>query len=107
MVNGWFTTAVKGADVAIVWPSSDGERWAAAVERDVSGALAARWSGLPRRAPQRDLVPDPPPQTATSGRHRRLDPTSIAAAMSAYARGVAGYRAPSTNHASRSLERPS
>ena len=103
-VNGWFTTPVKGADVTITWPRSDGERWAAAVVRDVSDAIAARWSGLPRRVPQRDLVPDPPPQTATRTRHRRLDPTRIAAAMSAYARGVAGFRVPSTNQASRSLE---
>jgi signal transduction histidine kinase len=107
MVNGWFTTARDGADVAIVWPASDGERWAAAVERDTSHANAAPWSGLPRRVPQPDLVPDAPVQGATSPRHRRLDPTSVAAAMSAYARGVAGYRAPPTNHASRSLERPS
>jgi len=106
-VNGWFTTALDGADVAVVWPTSDGERWGAAAERDVFDAGAARRNGLPRRVPQPDLVPDPPPETATSGRHRRLDPTRIAAAMSAYARGVAGFRVPSTNQASRSLEHPS
>jgi hypothetical protein len=107
VVNGWFTTALDGADVAVMWPTSDGERWAAAPERDVSDAGAARRNGLPRRVPQPDLVPDPPPETATSGRHRRLDPTRISAAMAAYARGVAGFRVPSTNQASPSLEHPS
>ena len=102
VVNGWFTTALDSADVAVVWPTSDAERWAAAPERDVFDASATRRNGLPRRVPQPDLVP--PPETATSGRHRRLDPTRIAAAMSAYARGVAGFRVPSTNQASRSLE---
>jgi hypothetical protein len=105
-VNGWFASALDGDDVAVMWPTSDGERWAAAPERDVFDAGAARRNGLPLRVPQPHLVPEPPPETATSGRHRRLDPTRIAAAMSAYARGVAGFRVPSTNQSSRSPERP-
>ncbi|GAB3874163.1 hypothetical protein [Dactylosporangium cerinum] len=50
-------------------------------------------SGLPVRAPQRHLVPGAavPSQVDRSNTPRR-DPSKVAAAMSAYARGVAGRR---------------
>jgi signal transduction histidine kinase len=96
MVSAWFKTALDGDDVVVAWPSSDGERWAAAIEPAASAATAATAAGLPRRVPQRHPVPDAPPSGETGGRpNRRLDPATIAAAMSAFAQGMAGHRAPS------------
>ena len=93
-VNGWFKTTLDGEDVVVTWPASDGERWAAAIDPIGSAATP---TGLPRRVPQPHLVPDTPPSgESEGGPNRPLDPTTIAAAMSAYARGVAGLRAPSS-----------
>lgn len=91
-VNGWFRTALDGDDVVVTWPPDHGDRWAAALEQ-VAPLVAA--AGLPQRIPQQQLVPDAPAQSGPDEAPRRLDPTTIAAAMSAYARGVAGHRAPS------------
>jgi hypothetical protein len=105
-VNGWFRTTLDGVDVKPMWPTSDGERWAAATGRAAADADTAYRDGLPRRVPQPHLVPAPP-ETTSDGRHRKLDPTAVAAAMAAYARGVAGHRVqPSPNHSTR-LELPS
>ncbi|GIJ76153.1 nitrate- and nitrite sensing domain-containing protein [Micromonospora phaseoli] len=86
-VNGWFKTALDGS-VAVIWPVDAGEKWAAATP------APAPEVGLPRRVPQPHLIPearrpsvDPP---------RKLDPSAVAAAMSAYAKGVTGRRAPAS-----------
>lgn len=93
-VNGWFKTASDG-DAIVTWPTSDGQRWAATIEP--AAASAADAAGLPRRVPQPHLVPDTPPaRDSETGPNRRLDPATIASAMSAYARGVGGRRAPSS-----------
>jgi anti-sigma regulatory factor (Ser/Thr protein kinase) len=92
-VNGWFKTA-SDVDAFVTWPTSDQQRWAATIEP--AAASAASTPGLPRRLPQPHLVPDTPPaRDNENDPNRRLDPATIASAMSAYARGVAGRRAPS------------
>ncbi|QSB13268.1 nitrate- and nitrite sensing domain-containing protein [Natronosporangium hydrolyticum] len=68
------------------------------------GSPAPANGELPRRVPQQHLMPAAP--TPTEGGGNRLDPSSIAAAMSAYARGVAGHRPPSSVPSTR-LEQPS
>jgi hypothetical protein len=69
----------------------------APVNAAVPEPAAVNAAGLPQRVPQPHLLPDPPLSGETEGdADRRLDPTAIAAAMSAYARGVAGYRVPSS-----------
>jgi hypothetical protein len=96
-VNGWFRTALDGDDVVVSWPTSEGERWAAAIEPAAAAATAASAAGLPRRVPQPHLVPEAPSsQDNENVPNPRLDPATIASAMSAYARGVAGRRAPSS-----------
>jgi hypothetical protein len=93
-VNGWFRTA-SDRDVVVSWPTSDGERWAATIEPAATAATAASAAGLPRRVPQPHVPDTPPSRGDENGSNRRLDPASIASAMSAYARGVAGHRVPS------------
>ena len=83
---------LAGADVT--WPTNDGEPWAAAME-PAANLTVVTTTGLPQRHAGAASGAHPP-SGADRGPHRRLDPTSIAAAMSAYARGVAGYRAPSS-----------
>lgn len=89
-VNGWFKTAQDDdGSVVVTWPYGFDEHWAAATSRSTRTA----W----RRRP----VPPDPVRPATpqpgSAVPRRLDPAAVAAAMSAYARGVAGRRAPTTS----------
>lgn len=92
-VNGWFKTALDGESVIVTWPDDDGRRWAAASEP--APAPTPAQDGLPRRVPQHHLIPDAPqPAPAAS---RKLDPGAVSAAMSAYAKGVAGRRAPSSS----------
>jgi hypothetical protein len=88
-VNGWFKTAQDDDRSAVVtWPHGFEEHWSAATSRSTRTA----WR-------QRSAPPDPPaPATPQPGSAvpRRLDPAAVAAAMSAYAKGVAGRRAPTT-----------
>ncbi|WP_432987728.1 sensor histidine kinase [Dactylosporangium sp. CA-233914] len=102
-VNGWFRTETPpGLEPAAIaeplnWESGADAGWkaaAAAATPEVSTTTAA---GLPVRAAGRQLVPgaaEPaqrpgaPVQTGTPKR----DPSQVAAAMSAYARGVANRR---------------
>ncbi|MGC5050973.1 nitrate- and nitrite sensing domain-containing protein [Micromonospora sp. DT48] len=85
-VNGWFKTALDDDSAAVIWPVDAGETWAT-----TTPPLATQ-VGLPRRVPQPHLVPEVPQRIADP--RRKLDPTAVAAAMSAYAKGVAGRRAP-------------
>ncbi|GIJ23551.1 hypothetical protein Vlu01_41750 [Micromonospora lutea] len=87
-VNGWFKTALDGDSVAVIWPADAGEKWATA-----SPTLSTQ-VGLPRRVPQPHLVPEA--QQPAADLRRKLDPATVAAAMSAYAKGVAGRRAPNS-----------
>ncbi|NGM12476.1 hypothetical protein ENC19_07300 [Verrucosispora sp. CWR15] len=83
-VNGWFKTAFDGDSVAVIWPVDDGEKWATATP------APATQVGLPRRVPQPHLVPEA--QQPSADPRRKLDPAAVSAAMSAYAKGVAGRR---------------
>jgi signal transduction histidine kinase len=89
-VNGWFKTAQDGDSVTVTWPVDAGERWATAPTVAVPTPV-----GLPRRVPQHHLVPDAPQPAAEAP--RKLDPSTVAAAMSAYAKGVASHRVPAGN----------
>lgn len=96
-VNGWFKTAFDGESVPVTWPTDAGERWAAAT-RTLStrlGPSPAQTGTLPRRVPQHHLIPDAPQAPAETP--RKLDPAAVSAAMSAYAKGVAGHRAPASS----------
>jgi signal transduction histidine kinase len=105
-VNGWFKTATP-VEVAVPtaysapaipeeppnWESSADAGWRAAQEAATPEVSSVTASGLPVRAPQRHLVPGAAvPSQADRSTAPRRDPTKVAAAMSAYARGVAGRR---------------
>jgi hypothetical protein len=77
----------------VTGPPPYGEEWAAAVEQVAPLVAEAGAVELPRRVPRQDLVPD---AASPAESPRRLDPSTISAAMSAYARGVAGHRTPSS-----------
>ncbi|WP_341718736.1 nitrate- and nitrite sensing domain-containing protein [Micromonospora sp. FIMYZ51] len=60
-----------------------------------AGSSLPTQGGLPRRVPQSHLIPDARQPDANVP--RKLDPAAVAAAMSAYAKGVAGRRAPAAS----------
>jgi signal transduction histidine kinase len=77
----------------IDWESAADAGWIAAARAASPNVGALTASGLPIRLPQANLVPGAAavsPDAAENGKKR--DPAAIAAAMSAYARGVAGRR---------------
>ncbi|MFY1698061.1 nitrate- and nitrite sensing domain-containing protein [Solwaraspora sp. WMMA2101] len=90
-VNGWFRTALDGEAVIVTWPDDGGRRWAEANEPPPAPTPAPDGL-LPRRVPQHHLIPDAPQPAPAAA--RKLDPGAVSAAMSAYAKGVAGRRAP-------------
>ncbi|WJK42765.1 sensor histidine kinase [Solwaraspora sp. WMMA2056] len=90
-VNGWFRTALDGEAVIVTWPDDGGRRWAEASEPPPAPTPAPDGL-LPRRVPQHHLIPDAPQPAPAAA--RKLDPGAVSAAMSAYAKGVAGRRAP-------------
>ncbi|MEV0129456.1 nitrate- and nitrite sensing domain-containing protein [Dactylosporangium sp. NPDC050688] len=102
-VNGWFRTETPAelvtpggyaaAEEPPNWESSADVGWRAAQQAATPDVSAVTASGLPVRAPQRHLVPGAAvPSQADRSSAARRDPTKVAAAMSAYARGVAGRR---------------
>ncbi len=107
-VNGWFRTempvevsAPSGYPAATAtvteeppnWESSADAGWRAAQQAATPDVSTVTASGLPVRAPQRHLVPGAAvPSQADRSTAPRRDPSKVAAAMSAYARGVAGRR---------------
>jgi hypothetical protein len=72
------------------WHTSSDDAWRAATALRSPQASSTTQAGLPQRVPQQHLVP-PTPQTADQ-QHRadHRDPSLVAAALSAYARGVSG-----------------
>ncbi|GAA2631978.1 hypothetical protein GCM10010399_75370 [Dactylosporangium fulvum] len=97
-VNGWFRTETPpDLDVAtepVNWESEADVGWRAAQQAATPEVSTTTAAGLPVRAPQRHLVPGAAmaaPDRSGGGTQRR-DPTRVAAAMSAYARGVANRR---------------
>ncbi|MEV4544421.1 sensor histidine kinase [Micromonospora echinaurantiaca] len=86
-VNHWFQ-ADHGNGTSWAGPADDAWRTAArATEPEV---VATTTSGLPRRQPQRHLVPGG--VTVPRQRSEYRDPAQVATAMAAYARGVAARR---------------
>jgi signal transduction histidine kinase len=101
-VNGWFRTSDTPVDLGtapireavpepVNWESGADVGWRAAQQAATPEVSTTTASGLPVRAPQRHLVPGAAAPDKPSTAPRR-DPSSVAAAMSAYARGVSGRR---------------
>jgi HAMP domain-containing protein len=86
-VNSWFRAGVDEAQ----WRTPADEGWRAATEAATAEPPATTATGLPVRVPQRHLVPGGVPGDRAA-RSLRRDPSRVAAAMSAYARGVAARR---------------
>jgi HAMP domain-containing protein len=86
-VNSWFRA---GHPDEPAWKTPADEGWRTALEVAAAEVTTTTSKGLPQRVPQSHLVPgridDRPAATM------RRDPSRVAAAMSAYARGVAARR---------------
>jgi hypothetical protein len=91
-VSGWFRIGSTSSGSGN-WRSNADAGWRAAARAATPAVTTTTAAGLPVRHPQRHLVPGaaPPGAGRPPGAARR-DPAAIAAAMSAYARGVAGRR---------------
>jgi hypothetical protein len=91
-VSGWFRA--EAGEEAVEWKTAADEAWRQAERATVQvTATKQTSSGLPVRIPRQHLVPggvDVPPERE-SGADKR-DPDRVAAAMAAYARGVANRR---------------
>jgi len=96
-VNRWFR-ASHGDEVPSGWQSPADDGWRAASELAEPKIVARTTTGLPVRTPQRHLVPGGiGTPSERDARPERRDPTRVAAAMAAYARGVAGRRSRPVN----------
>ncbi|KAB1152439.1 HAMP domain-containing protein [Micromonospora sp. AMSO12t] len=89
-VNHWFQAGHDDATNAGPWASPADEAWRTAARADAPEVVATTTSGLPRRQPRQHLVPGG--VTVPQQRSAHRDPTQVATAMAAYARGVAGRR---------------
>jgi hypothetical protein len=95
-VNNWFQPERVDLLNGVGWISPADEGWKAASESARYEPVATTKKGLPVRIPQRNLVPGAV-QTLAGQQHPQpasdqRDPTQVAAAMAAYARGVATRR---------------
>ncbi|MBN1171844.1 MAG: nitrate- and nitrite sensing domain-containing protein [Micromonosporaceae bacterium] len=72
------------------WQTRSDEAWRAATALGTPSAASTTTAGLPQRVPQQHLVPQAPDPAEHQSRANHRDPTVVAAALSAYARGVAG-----------------
>ncbi|MFI7428787.1 nitrate- and nitrite sensing domain-containing protein [Micromonospora sp. NPDC049836] len=91
-VNHWFQADRADGVDGTSWTSPTDDAWRTAARADAPEVAGTTTSGLPRRQPQRHLVPGgvtAPQQPRSEYR----DPARVATAMAAYARGVAGRRA--------------
>ena len=114
-VNGWFRTSDMPLDLGtpsnggngaaagrppvreaipepVNWESKADTGWRAAQQAATPEVSSTTASGLPVRAPQRHLVPGAADPVERPKEAAKRDPSKVAAAMSAYARGVAGRR---------------
>ncbi|GAA2354455.1 sensor histidine kinase [Dactylosporangium salmoneum] len=104
-VNGWFRTETPAgleteAPEPSNWESGADAGWQAAAQAATPEVSTTTSAGLPVRAAGRHLVPgaaepSPRPGTPIQAATPKRDPSRVAAAMSAYARGVANRRTPS------------
>jgi signal transduction histidine kinase len=109
-VNGWFRAesgpvnidyATVDAEIVheplVSWGGAADIGWSVAEKVAEPTVSSTTPSGLPVRDPQRHLVPgsaQPTQQERRATVQAKRDPGAVAAAMSAYARGVAGRRGP-------------
>jgi hypothetical protein len=108
-VNGWFraesgtstvvdsgygSAAPRVEEPVVSWGGASDIGWTVAEKVAEPTVTTTTPSGLPVRDPQRHLVPGAAQPTETTRRtvEVKRDPGAVAAAMSAYARGVAGRR---------------
>ena len=92
-VNNWFRADKAEALDESGWRSPADDAWRAATESVKPDVAETTSSGLPVRTPQRHLLPGgvvTPPTQQSRSEYR--DPGQVAAAMAAYARGVAARR---------------
>ncbi|MFB9237919.1 nitrate- and nitrite sensing domain-containing protein [Plantactinospora siamensis] len=86
-VNNWFQADRVRGFASTGWASPADDGWRVASAATSPQVVDTTSSGLPRRQPQRHLVPGAIDMSGQSQPERR-DPTQVANAMAAYARGV-------------------
>jgi len=74
------------------WSTPGDDGWQAASELETPKVAGTTRTGLPIRKPQAHLIPGAVSPSSDASRSERRDPSQVASAMSAYARGVAGRR---------------
>ncbi|MGW4501690.1 sensor histidine kinase [Micromonospora sp. NPDC004336] len=89
-VNHWFRAGHDDGANGTRWAGPADDAWRTAARADAPEVVATTTAGLPRRQPQRHLVPGGVTVPRQRSEHR--DPAQVATAMAAYARGVAGRR---------------
>ncbi|MFC7545708.1 nitrate- and nitrite sensing domain-containing protein [Plantactinospora sp. GCM10030261] len=90
-VNNWFRADRTRGQSPSPWASPADDAWRVAAQAVAPEVAATTASGLPKRQPQRYLVPGGGELPRQSQPERR-DPTKVANAMAAYARGVTSRR---------------
>ncbi|MEV4387529.1 hypothetical protein AB0J68_17730, partial [Micromonospora sp. NPDC049580] len=91
-VNHWFHADVVDASDGRQWSSPADDAWRTAAQAHTPDVAATTNSGLPKRQPQRHLVPGGVTVAQQQQRSEYRDPAQVASAMAAYARGVAARR---------------
>ncbi|MET8089224.1 nitrate- and nitrite sensing domain-containing protein [Micromonospora sp. NPDC005220] len=91
-VNHWFQSDVADGRDGQQWSSSADDAWRTAAQATTPEVATTTNSGLPKRQPQRHLVPGGVTVPQQRQRSEYRDPTQVATAMAAYARGVANRR---------------
>ncbi|GAB3807702.1 nitrate- and nitrite sensing domain-containing protein [Micromonospora zhanjiangensis] len=102
-VNNWFRSDRSNGGKGSGWHTPADDAWKAATEVAKPAVAATTRTGLPKRQPQRHLVPGGvvmPSRPQPESEHR--DPTQVANAMAAYARGVSNRRTNLVNAAATS-----
>ncbi|MCF0091999.1 nitrate- and nitrite sensing domain-containing protein [Micromonospora sp. MH99] len=91
-VNHWFHADVVDSSDGRQWSSPADDAWRTAAQAHTPDVATTTNSGLPKRQPQRHLVPGGVTVAPQQQRSEYRDPAQVASAMAAYARGVAARR---------------
>ncbi|MFC8300730.1 nitrate- and nitrite sensing domain-containing protein [Micromonospora orduensis] len=91
-VNHWFHADVVDGQDGREWASPADDAWRTAARAHAPEVATTTTSGLPKRQPQRHLVPGGVTVPQQQQRSEYRDPAQVATAMAAYARGVATRR---------------
>lgn len=91
-VNHWFQNDVVDGQNGQQWSSPADDAWRTAAQAHTPEVATTTNSGLPKRQPQRHLVPGGVTVPQQQQRSEYRDPAQVATAMAAYARGVANRR---------------